>query len=765
MNYQGRLLDESGTPVNGNVEVAVAIYTNDEGGVSVYSEAVGQVAVQNGIYTFGFGTNTSPVSSALLNPECWLELSIDGSPLSPRQKLLAVPYAVRSREVETVSTNTSFSVAVVPGSALQPGAATSNTLAAGAVWVVHLGDDVDARYVAVAGDVMLGPLTNTAGYYGNGAGITNLPAEAYTETDPEFAGSVAADITGTDTSNWTAAYGWGDHAGAGYLTSETDPEFTNSVAAGITGTDTSNWTAAYGWGNHAVAGYLTSETDPEFTNSAAALISEAGSGSVITQAERDKLAGVAAGATSNLTDAALLSRANHTGAQAMSTVTGLEAALDGKLSKSGDTMGGDLDMGGNSITNISTGSVVYEDGESVKQKYVDASGDVVTGMLVVSNDVKVSSNLVVLGSVSNATYYGNGKGITNLPAGAYAETDPQFTGSAAAGITGTDTSNWATAYGWGDHGVAGYVETEADPVYAASVASGITGTETSNWTAAYGWGDHAGAGYLTVETDPEFTNSVAAEITGADTSNWAAAYGWGDHAGAAYLTSETDPEFTNSAAALITDAGSGSVITQAERDKLAGVAAGATSNLTDAALLSRANHTGSQAISTVTGLETALDGKVAKGGDTMTGALHLPAGGLVVHTNQLVVMTNGYVGIGTANPTNELAVNGTIKAKEIIATLDGWSDFVLEPDYELMPLQTVAAFVREKGHLPGIPSERDVRRDGVKLGDMQAKLLQKVEELTLYVIELNRENRALRHRLSRLETGWTRPAAGSEPSD
>jgi hypothetical protein len=86
-----------------------------------------------------------------------------------------------------------------------------------------------------------------------GGGITE-------ETDPVFSASVAFGITSNDTSNWDAAYGWGDHSAAGYLTSfeETDPVFSASDAAGIISSDISNWDTAYGWGDHSAAGYISS---------------------------------------------------------------------------------------------------------------------------------------------------------------------------------------------------------------------------------------------------------------------------------------------------------------------------------------------------------------------------------------------------------------------------------------------------------------------------------------------------------------------------
>ena len=94
---------------------------------------------------------------------------------------------------------------------------------------------------------------NPAGfYYYNGTSWVAINGGSITETDPVFIVSPANDITGTNITNWNAAYGWGNHASAGYLTSysETDPIFGASTAHDITGTNITNWNAAYGWGNH-----------------------------------------------------------------------------------------------------------------------------------------------------------------------------------------------------------------------------------------------------------------------------------------------------------------------------------------------------------------------------------------------------------------------------------------------------------------------------------------------------------------------------------
>lgn len=117
----------------------------------------------------------------------------------------------------------------------------------------------------------------------------------------------------------------------------------------------------------------------------------------------------------------------------------------------------------------------------------------------------------------------------------------------------------------------------------------------------------------------------------------------------------------------------------------------------------------------------------------------------------MVIATTGNVGIGTTNPTHKLAVKGTIRAQEIIVDNTNWADYVFEDSYRLAPLREVEQHIKEKKHLPGIPSTAEVAANGVSMGDMQAKLLSKVEELTLHLIRLEKENNELRQRVQRLE--------------
>jgi hypothetical protein len=95
----------------------------------------------------------------------------------------------------------------------------------------------------------------------------------------------------------------------------------------------------------------------------------------------------------------------------------------------------------------------------------------------------------------------------------------------------------------------------------------------------------------------------------------------------------------------------------------------------------------------------------------------------------------GNVGIGTLNPQEKLSVKGKIRAQEIKVEMTGWSDFVFEPKYGLMPLGLLESYINENKHLPGIPSAAEVKEQGIELGEMNKKLLQKIEELSLYIIQ------------------------------
>jgi hypothetical protein len=101
---------------------------------------------------------------------------------------------------------------------------------------------------------------------------------------------------------------------------------------------------------------------------------------------------------------------------------------------------------------------------------------------------------------------------------------------------------------------------------------------------------------------------------------------------------------------------------------------------------------------------------------------------------------DGFVGIGTVTPGYILDVCGTIRAKEIKVDLLGGCDFVFKKDYKLMSLNDLEKFVTTKQHLPEIASEKEMIENGLNMKEFQMKLLQKMEEMTLYIIEQNKKN-------------------------
>ena len=110
--------------------------------------------------------------------------------------------------------------------------------------------------------------------------------------------------------------------------------------------------------------------------------------------------------------------------------------------------------------------------------------------------------------------------------------------------------------------------------------------------------------------------------------------------------------------------------------------------------------------------------------------------------NVLFLADNGNVGVGTNEPPAKFSVNGKVLAKEVhvCTSPDCWPDYVFGENYKLMNLKELDAYVKANKHLPGVPSANEVEEQGdVDLGQMNAILLEKVEELTRYVIDLQKQ--------------------------
>ncbi|MCC8427252.1 tail fiber protein [Mucilaginibacter sp. UR6-11] len=103
------------------------------------------------------------------------------------------------------------------------------------------------------------------------------------------------------------------------------------------------------------------------------------------------------------------------------------------------------------------------------------------------------------------------------------------------------------------------------------------------------------------------------------------------------------------------------------------------------------------------------------------------------------IYSSGNVGIGTKTPDAKLAVKGTIHTQEVKVDMTGWSDFVFDKTYALPTLSYVKSYIGQNHHLPEMPAEADVMKNGINLGEMVKLQMKKIEELTLYAIDQKEE--------------------------
>ncbi|MGE7776859.1 hypothetical protein ACQKLP_19230 [Chitinophaga sp. NPDC101104] len=111
----------------------------------------------------------------------------------------------------------------------------------------------------------------------------------------------------------------------------------------------------------------------------------------------------------------------------------------------------------------------------------------------------------------------------------------------------------------------------------------------------------------------------------------------------------------------------------------------------------------------------------------------------------------GNLNIGTTAAQKDLNVNGNIKARKVKVTVTDWPDYVFEKQYPLMSLPELGTYIARHKHLPDVPSAATVRKEGVELGENQAVLLKKIEELTLYILDQHKRQEALEQRIADLE--------------
>jgi hypothetical protein len=249
---------------------------------------------------------------------------------------------------------------------------------------------------------------------------------------------------------------------------------------------------------------------------------------------------------------------------------------------------------------------------------------------------------------------------------------------------------------------------------------------------------YPGAG-IPVSTGSAWGTSIANNST-----NWNTAYSWGNHAGL-YRPISYVPTWSEITSKPTTTSGYG---------------------ITDAMTTSHAaNSITSTSIATWNAKQGALTLTTngSSGAATLVGnTLNIPqysggSGGSSQWTTSGtsgIQYTLGNVGIGSSNTTRNLSVFGVVYAKEVLVTIPTSipvPDYVFGKDYQLMTLKQLQNYVETNGHLPEVPSAKEMEANGIGLSEMNLLLLKKVEEMTLYLLEQNKQIKGQSEKIEKLE--------------
>lgn len=370
-----------------------------------------------------------------------------------------------------------------------------------------------------------------------------------------FNDSPAAQITDTQITNWDTAFNWGDHSVVGY-----------ALAADL---NIAEWDAAYSWGDHSLVGYLTVETDPVFVASDAYGITQTdidgwdtatGEGHIQNTDYQILFASnedIESGTPELLSNLEIL-RFTHD----CSTDASIESVLI-KVSQFYTAIAGfTLDiiknptqgqvLGTSSNTSLTvydhrvilSSPIVGDNSFIFSTPYAMTSGDTYLFLIYPSEGplsskatwqawasgsnhpviqaYYMASNITIYNTLVNDSYFKMNVSSVGPTAGTV---ECLAIGVEINGVTANPT-NWNTAFGWGDHALAGYLTsfTESDPTVGSHIKA-ITSGQIANWNTSYGWGNHASAGYLTsfTESDPTVGSHIKA-ITSGNIADWGTAY-------------------------------------------------------------------------------------------------------------------------------------------------------------------------------------------------------------------------------------------------
>lgn len=134
-----------------------------------------------------------------------------------------------------------------------------------------------------------------------------------------------------------------------------------------------------------------------------------------------------------------------------------------------------------------------------------------------------------------------------------------------------------------------------------------------------------------------------------------------------------------------------------------------------------------------------------------------PSGKFIIRTGGLdhvFVDNNGNMSIGTSQPANgyKLSINGKVIAEEMrIQNSNAWPDYVFAPAYKMMSLEEVKKYIERHSHLPGIPEAKTIEKDGIPVGEMQSLMMEKIEELTLHLIQANEQIKKLQDAMMKMQ--------------